>query len=187
MFPPAAKTAFVSFVSRLTIRERLAPYLAPLRGHSRRTWVLWAIGAILLVSLAEFQPSVLVDIYDPELLAGVVAFTSWLVVRRSVAVAVWAASFTHRLGCGLAPRVATATDHLELQIPPGVLARGLFVLPVERVVRVLGMGGLVQRRWHRRQTRKLRTARRAQRGEDDLAVKTSSFRPDLREGGSAVL
>ena len=118
------------FFRRAAIRECLAPYLVPFRGHSRRTWLLWAIGTIVLVSVAELQPGVLVYVYDPELLAGVVAFTSWLVARRTVAVAGWVATVVRRVGCAVAPRYVTATDRVAIRVPSRALTTWLFVLPL---------------------------------------------------------
>jgi len=55
---------------------RLLPRL-----HSRRVWVLWIVGALVLLCVAELEPSVLAYLADPELLAATVILAT-LMLRR---------------------------------------------------------------------------------------------------------
>jgi hypothetical protein len=60
---------------------RLIPRL-----HTRRVWALWLVGALLLLCIAEFEPSVIAYLADPELLAGTVVVSA-LLLRRALMVA----------------------------------------------------------------------------------------------------
>jgi hypothetical protein len=66
------------------VRERLGGPVT--RRHSKRVWLLWAAGVLVLAALpvALADPAILVFVVDPELLAFV-AGTAVLMLRASLA------------------------------------------------------------------------------------------------------
>lgn len=57
-------------------------FRAAVGSHPRRVWVLYLIGAIAILSLAEVEPSILIYLADPEVLAAIVAGAGWMLRRH---------------------------------------------------------------------------------------------------------
>jgi hypothetical protein len=66
---------------------RWAVAVGALRCHSLKVWLLWAVGVIAILQIAKLDPGLLVYLYDPEALAGLVLFVPSF-MRRSAGDAV---------------------------------------------------------------------------------------------------
>ena len=62
---------------RWQIGYQTAPLTAALGIHTRRTWLLWLVGVVVLGTLMRFDPALAVYLLDPEFVAGWLLFLAY--------------------------------------------------------------------------------------------------------------